>query len=267
MQVETGRSNLPAYVPFQTFLNFLGKLEQGVPHRIDRSFLNRYYSGAMGSQLITSLRFLGLVEGDDNRTTAALERFVQEQAERKQLLAELLHERYQPVFMDVGDLAKATHLQLEQAFKQIYNVEGDTRRKAISFFVHLAQHAEVPLSAYIRTTSNPGSNRTTARTGSKKAKGRQNGTSAIKQRVATTTRTKRANTLPIQNGNTNSKTKTITFQSGGSVTLTYSVDLFDMAERDREFLLGLIDQLRDYEQGIDADDIDEEELEEDEVIE
>ncbi len=218
MQVETGRSNFPAYVPFQTFLNFLGKLGQGVPHRIDRSFLNRYYSGAMGSQLITSLRFLGLVEGDDNRTTAALERLVNEEAGRKQLLAELLHERYQPVFMDVGDLAKATHSQLEQAFKQIYNVEGDTRRKAISFFVHLAQHTEVPLSAYIRTTSNPGSNRMVTRTASKKA-------------------------------------------------LTYSVDLFDMEEDDRQFLLGLIDQLRAYEQGLSNDGFDDEEMEEDEELE
>ncbi len=266
MQVETGRSNFPAYVPFQTFLNFLGKLGQGVPHRIDRSFLNRYYSGAMGSQLITSLRFLGLVEGDDNRTTAALERLVNEEAGRKQLLAELLHERYQPVFMDVGDLAKATHSQLEQAFKQIYNVEGDTRRKAISFFVHLAQHTEVPLSAYIRTTSNPGSNRMVTRTASKKAKARQNGVSTTKQRGATT-KTKDVNIPSAHTVNATSKTKTITFQSGGSVTLTYSVDLFDMEEDDRQFLLGLIDQLRAYEQGLSNDGFDDEEMEEDEELE
>jgi len=263
MQVETSRSNLPAYVPFQTFLNFLGKLEQGVPHRIDRSFLNRYYSGAMGSQLITSLRFLGLVEGDDNRTTAALERLVQEQAARKQLLAELLHERYQPVFTDVGDLAKATHSQLEQAFKQIYNVEGDTRRKAISFFVHMAQHAEIPLSAYIRTTNNPGSSRTATRTVSKKTKARQNGTRTTKQRGATT-KTRDVNIPSAHTANANSKTKTVTLHSGGMVTLTYSVDLFDVDEQDRQFLFGLIDQLRDYEQGISDDDYDEEDTEEDE---
>lgn len=262
MQVETGKANLPAYVPFQTFLNFLGKLEQGVPHRIDRSFLNRYYSGAMGSQLITSLRFLGLVEGEDNRTTAALERLVQEQASRKQLIAQLHHERYQPIFSNVGDLAKATHLQLEQAFKQIYSVEGDTRRKAISFFVHMAQYADIPLSAYIRTSKNPGSSRAASRTTSKKAKPRQNGTN--KQQTATTTRPKTANTSSTQNGNTNSKTKTITFQSGGNVTLSYSVDLFEMEESDRQFLLGLIDQLREYEQGASSEDYEDEyEAEED----
>lgn len=266
MQVETGKSNLPAYVPFQTFFNFLGKLEQGVPHRIDRSFLNRYYSGAMGSQLITSLRFLGLVEGDDNKTTVELERLVDEQPARKQLLAQLLHERYQPIFRDVGDLAKATHSQLEQAFKQNYNVEGDTRRKAISFFVHLAQHTEVPLSAYIRTTSNPGSNRTATRTASRKTKTRQTGARNAKQR-GTTTKTTGVNTPSDHTANATSKTKTITFQSGGNVTLTYSVDLFEMEEDDRQFLLGLIDQLRTYEQRLSNDDFDDEEMEEDEELE
>lgn len=267
MQTETGKTNLPAYVPFQTFLNFLTKLGQGVPNRIDRSFLNRYYSGAMGSQLVTSLRFLGLVEGEDNRTTAELERLVQDETARKQLLAQLLRERYQPVFTDVGDLAKATHAQLEQAFKQLYNVEGDTRRKAISFFVHMAQHTDIPLSAYIRTANNPGSNRTATRTATKKAKARQNGTTTAKPREETTTKTKEANVPPAQNSHANGQVKTITFQSGGSVTLTYTVDLFTIDERDRQFLLGLIDQLRAYELGLSDDDIEEEEIEEDEEVE
>ena len=264
MQTETSKSTLPAYVPFQTFINFFSKLEQGVPNRIDRSFLSKSYSGTIGSQLITSLRFLGLVEGDDNKTTAELERLAQEQSTRKQLLAELLRKRYQPIFTDVGDLAKATHMQLEQAFKQNYSIDGDTRRKAISFFVHLAQYAEVPLSAYIRTTSNSGTNRTTPRTSPRKAKGRQNGTRPTKQRTAAKS-TRDAVKPSDHAGNANSKTKTVTLLSGGKVTLTYSVDLFDMDEQDRQFLFGLIDQLRDYEQGLSDDsDEDEEEYEEDE---
>lgn len=250
---ETGKPPLPSYVPFKTFLSFLTKLEQGVPHRIDRSFLGRYYSGAVQSQLITSLRFLGLVEGEDHRTTAELERLVQEQANRKQLLAQLLHERYQPVFMNVGDLSKATHLQIEQAFKQLYNVEGETRRKAISFFVHAAQYAEIPLSAYIRTTSNPGSNRT-----AKRAKPRQNGTRTTQQ-VAASAKTKGMDIPPIQTEKANRTTKTVTLQSGGSVTLTYAVDLFDVDEQDRQFLLGLIDQIRDYEQTVAIGYLDDEE--------
>ncbi len=258
-QIEAGKTPLPSYISFKTFLNFLIKLEQGVPHRIDRSFLNRYYSGAVGSQLITSLRFLGLVEGEDHRTTAALERLVQEQDARKQLLAQLLHERYQPVFTNVGDLSKATHLQIEQAFKQFYNVDGETRRKAISFFVHAAQHTEIPLSAYIRTTSNPGSNRTVNRAGAKQVKPRQNNTRTTTHHVATTAKIKDEDTSSTQAVNAKSTTKTVTLQSGGSVTLTYAVDLFDVDEQDRQFLLGLIDQIRDYEQAVSNGYLDDEE--------
>ncbi len=263
MATDNGKPLMPPYVPFKTFLNFLTKLEQVVPQRIDRSFLNRYYSGAMGSQLITSLRFLGLVEGDDNRTTVELDNLVQKQEERKQLLGELLHRCYAPVFTDVGDLSKATHMQLEQAFKQSYNVESDSRRKAISFFVHAAQYADIPISMYIRTSNNPGSSRTITRSTPKRTKTRQNRTQSTSQRVKTASKTGEAHITTSSTENTNNKTKTVTLESGGKVTLTYSVDLFDMNEYDREFLFGLIDQLRNYEQG-EVNDIvdDEDEIEE-----
>lgn len=267
MATDNGKTVMPPYVPFRTFLNFLTKLEQLVPQRIDRSFLNRSYSGVMGSQLITSLRFLGLVEGDENRTTAELNRLVHEQATRKQLLGELLHKRYEPIFTDVGDLSKATHLQLEQAFKQLYKVDGDTRRKVISFFVHAAQYADIPVSMYIRTANNPGSSRTVTRTVSKKAKARQKDTHSTNPRVTSAPKTEESYPPLPQNGNAGGHTKTITLRKGDNLMLIYTGDVLNMDRYDREFLFQLIDEMEDHAREIAKDAIeDEEEIEEEEEV-
>ena len=40
--------------------------------------------------------------------------------------------------------------------------------------------------------------------------------------------------------------KTVTLESGGTITLSYDFDLFDLTPDDRKFVNGLIDTLRDY---------------------
>lgn len=249
-------SSTPPYVPFKTFLGFLEKLEQLVPPRIDRSFLNRYYSGTMGSLLLTALRFLGLIEGEDNRVTAELEQLVNEKEARKQSLKQLLHDRYAPVFADIGDLSKATHGLLEQSFKQRYKVDGETRRKAISFFVHLAQETDTPVSMYVRTATNPG-----PRAASRKT--RQNGTHKTDEPIATP----KANVSPKephQANNVNGHTKIIKLRKGDSLTLIYSGDVLNMDKLDRDLLFQMTDLMDSHVQNIPDSDMNDEDLEEEE---
>jgi hypothetical protein len=40
----------------------------------------------------------------------------------------------------------------------------------------------------------------------------------------------------------------VQLRSGGTLTLTVSVDVFAMESLDREFVFGLIDKMREYEQ-------------------
>ena len=45
-------------------------------------------------------------------------------------------------------------------------------------------------------------------------------------------------------GPTNSRT--VTLESGGTITFSYDFDLFDLSADDRQFVNGLIDTLREY---------------------
>lgn len=167
---------------------------------------------------MTSLRFLELVEGEDNRTTEELRRLVHAQGTRKQALAELFYERYYPVLAQVGALAACTHSQLAQAFTHLYNLQGSTLRKALSFFTHLAREGEIPLSEFIRTARNPGS----------------------KQRA--------------QQSKSTTGSFLARFRNGGYALLICTGDPFRLEPGERSFLFSLVDLFRDYEQEGSASD-------------
>lgn len=248
----------PPYIAFKTFLNLVTRLEEAIPRRIDRSYWGQHYGGSVGTLLMAGLRFLGLVEGLTNIPTPTLKRLVEEKTSRKQLLKEVLMERYAPVFKHVGDISTATSGLLNEAFKDEYKLRDETLRKAISFFVHAAQYAEIPVSKHI-------TERTRTRTTSTRSSSRSNGRkprsgSSKSTHESNQPRTEAAYAASTQTKTSSGNTKTVTFPKGGSVSLTYTVDLFDMDEDDRKFLLRLIDELRHYEQGIvDEDDEDEDE--------
>src|SRR2546427_45432 len=118
----------PPYCSFRTLLNLIQNMEQdqGLPPQIDRSFL----TGSEGSktQLISSLKSLGLIQ-QDGRVTPVLTELVNKPETRKQNFRALLEQYYvEPTRLGK---ANATQNQLVQAFDQ-YQATGDTRRKAIA---------------------------------------------------------------------------------------------------------------------------------------
>ena len=118
-----------------------------LPQRIDRSVLNRF-SGGVGNQLMTALRFLGLVDADD-RPTDSLRSLVDAFGSDEQWQAALqavIREAYVPV-VAVG-LESATPAQFVEAFRTYPGTE-EVRRKSEVFFLNAAKDAGLPLTKRI----------------------------------------------------------------------------------------------------------------------
>ena len=65
MTLQQQTTAVPPYVPyrtFQTFLEFL--LDEGIPGRIDKTVWGLRFSGSSGTQLMTALKVLTLVDAD-----------------------------------------------------------------------------------------------------------------------------------------------------------------------------------------------------------
>ena len=62
MTTEEGRKHSPPYVSYKTFESFMTKLQQQLPTRIDRSYWGEMFSGSTGTQLMSAMRFLNLID-------------------------------------------------------------------------------------------------------------------------------------------------------------------------------------------------------------
>lgn len=236
MADTNGKPALPPYVSFRTFLNFLDRLEEGgVPQRIDRSYWGEFLAGGLGAQLMVGLRGLGLINGDSGEPTPLLEALVNRNS-RKQTLLELLHARYASIFASV-DLTRGTTALLDEAFRRDFKTDGDTHRKVVIFFIHAAQYAGISVADRFtkRTRSKTGATRRLTRPMNTNG---QNGASAKGEHAPTY--------VPADEPRTTGSAKMVKIRSGGSVTLTVSVDFFELSMSDRDFVLSLMDQMRGY---------------------
>ena len=137
----------PPYIPYLTFKNFIQWLEtDGIPLQFDRTAWEKKYSGSTGPQLLTGLRFLGLLKGE--RPTSELDCVMNAQGDdRNALLRDTFQRSYNIINFD--DLPRATPGMLRNWLTQ-YGIEGDTVRKAESFFVNAAKDLDIPISNSLR---------------------------------------------------------------------------------------------------------------------
>ena len=220
-------SNTPAYAPFKTFLNALESFRGTVPGQINRTVWPSF-SGGTVSQLITTFRFLGLID-DDFKPTRQLGVLAGDNvAARQSELRQLLQRSYPEVI--AIDLATATPKQLNEVFTESYTANGATLQKAIAFFLHAAQYAELPLSQFL-----------TRRRGRRKR-----GTLAKARNANGTEKLVELQFDPQPNQGT---ARTIQLASGGEIALRIQFDAFTVSQVDREFIFRLIDQLAAYERG------------------
>ena len=165
-----GKVTAPPYIAFQTLKTLFQNLKNdGVPSRIDRTML-KSFSGQVGSQLMTALKFLGLTDAD-GRTTPLLEQMVNAYGgEMWNIdLGDLLREAYAPMFK--LNLEKATPGEFSEHFAKSFEGDGDTLRKAMTFFTNALRESGTPVSAYIlknKKTRTAGPKKRPAKSQSKK---------------------------------------------------------------------------------------------------
>lgn len=237
------RKSVPPYISFMMFLNHLEWLEkEGIPLRFDRSFWSRKYNGNNGPQLLSALRFLGLLDTGDVPQDSFQGLVNARGDDRKKILTKILQERYEHVSFDA--LPRATPGMFTEWMSK-YPIEGETKRKTESFLVNALKFVDFPIAPAIK----------------KRARNRPS--------KSTTSRTKNpeGNQIPPKEepsgggggGNGNTNIKTVELLSGGSVSVALNVDLFTLTDSDRTFVVNLVDLMREYENDnlSDADDDDE----------
>jgi hypothetical protein len=144
----------PPYVSYKSFLTLLEDLRnQGVPARLDRSYWGEKFSGSTGTQLISALRFLELVDGNGLPSPTLRDLVKARSADRGEILKRISHSSF--VFLKSPTFAaeSATYSQLEEVFKDEYGVDKDVARKCIKFFVEIIMDAGITLSPYITKKS------------------------------------------------------------------------------------------------------------------
>jgi hypothetical protein len=229
--VNSEKKMAAAYVSWGTFKNALDQLSQGVPpNRIDRTVFPGM-AWAIQNQLFSCLKFLGLIN-DQNRPTPELEALAGADGEnRKAKLREILERCYSELF--ALDLKKTTPGELLQKMGEAYSVSGDTREKAVRFFTSAAEYAGIELSPLFEAGKKPNGSGAPA-TPRPKRRGRPPGRKTVEE-ATDDERTKPGTS------------KSVELESGGTLTLSASLDLFSLNPKDRKFIFELIDKLEDYE--------------------
>lgn len=226
--VNEGRAVPAPYLPFKTFLSSFDPFSQGVPPKLDRGLWNQ--SGLMQGLIMNAYRFFKLIDASDKPTRILQQIASKKNPERKAEIADLLRLGY-PAIM-VQDLMTMTPKLLDEALEKHYNVGGETKKKAATFFLQAAKWAGVPLGSFLadKTRNTSGVRRRPV----KRTPGL--GTDA---RITVGT--------PSDSGVTAAHTRSVILSNGGTVALTVHYDPFTLGKEDREFVFGLIDDLQKYQ--------------------
>lgn len=231
----------PPYMSFQTFWRFVEELgSKPVPPQIDRSLMGSK-SGTDQNNLTAALATFGLV-GPGGTVKPPLRALAEaSEDDRKPMLAAMLR-HYYPAAVAVAE-GHGTEQQLHEAFRDAYDMSAvETRRKAVTFFLHAARLAEIPLSAHFPTTrGGPG------------APGAPRPKRVLKRKPAAATGT------PDESASQGTRTVTgdtysVSLDSGGEVSVVVNVNLFTLSPADRTFVLALVDSLTGYRQADTAAD-------------
>ncbi len=217
---------IPPYISYRTFSNFLTDLRsRGIPSRVDRSVMS-HKSGTVQSQLLLALHYLGLVKASGHPTKRLSRLVATEGAERKEVVREMIQSSYDFAFDRSFGLETATSNQAQEVFEKT-GASGETVRRCISFFLAAAKEGGIPVSPYI------------------KPHGRRR--SASRKKGGIHHKPPEAAPSPLPAPNQGDESREVHLKSGGTLRLELSIDLFDLDQKDRDFIFRLIDQLKEYE--------------------
>ena len=153
MVTDRNKKRSPPYVSYRSFLTLLEELQRGVPARIDRSYWGDKFSGSTGTQLMSALRFLNLIDSNGVPTLQLKDLVSARGTVRTEILKKVSHNSFTFLVSNSFESEKATYAQLEEVFNETYQVDRDVARKCIKFFTELAGDAGIPLSPFITKKS------------------------------------------------------------------------------------------------------------------
>ncbi len=141
---DTKAKEVRPYVPWRTFFNLLERMrEEEPPPRIDRTYI-RNLDGTAQAQLIAALRWMDGIS-ENGTILSPLRALIGDG--RKEALAALVRAKY-PEAVALAE-QNATQGQLDEAFRA-YGLNGDTLRRAQSFFLNAAEYGGIPLSRHFK---------------------------------------------------------------------------------------------------------------------
>ena len=237
MQEKTD-GHIPIYVSYSTFTTFLDWLAEMpvTPTQIDRSLWVGKFSGGTGSQLMSGLRFLGLL--DNERPTDHLEPIIRaDSTGRKQLLEALLKDAYGANV--IGELSSMTPKMLNEELERLGATEA-TLRKAFSFIVNAAKANDIPIAP---TTAKRARNKPARKTS---AAGRKPRAQQPAEKGKTPKPDDSHKPGDAQNGQRKGDAITVDLEGGYTVTLDVVADWTRLKTADRDFVIELIDKMRGY---------------------
>jgi hypothetical protein len=232
---SSGGKVTPPLGAYRTFENFLDGLRQKDVHppQIDRSVMVGK-SGTDMAFLTATLRFFDLIEHPTGKVTTGLQRLLSAGTDdRTAVIGELIVSKYPNQVALAAQ--NGTKDQLLKSLQADFAVSGDSCRKAMTFLLHMMKAGGVKASPFFPEVR---AGTVGKRSGSGNGK-KKRSTSVVADSAATT------QTPPP--GDSGSDRHTVELRSGGSLTLEVSVSLFGLSRQDRDFVLHLIDKLRDYD--------------------
>ena len=181
MAKDKGRKRLPPYVSYRTFQNFLEGLQQGIPARIDRSYWSDRLSGSTGTQLMSALRFLRLIDANNVPTSQLKLLASTKGSQRMDILKQVATDAFGFLIQGSLDLQSSTYAQLQEAFDNTFELTDGVSRKCVKFFVEMASAAGMPLSPFISKRLRSARSSSGTKTMPKKIEGRANRKSTVPQ--------------------------------------------------------------------------------------
>lgn len=142
----------PPYFAFQTFWTFMADLAaKPLPPKIDRSLL-KSKSGTDQLNLLLALRTFDLMDAEQNVNASNLAPIAQGPEDaRARALGDLVRLYYSKA-LALSD-ESGTEGQLQDLFRDEFGIaSADTRRKAVTFFLHAARRAGIELSPHFPST-------------------------------------------------------------------------------------------------------------------